>query len=124
MTPSGITAMQLDVKIKGLQMEVFEKAFIQARSSLDYILGKMKEIIPEAKELSPRAPRILCIAVPVDKIREVIGKGGETIQKIEKDCEVTIHIEEDGTTFITGKNAELAEKAANFVRTIIWEPEV
>lgn len=123
MTPSGITAMQLDVKIAGLSMEVFEKAFSQARVSLDYILWEMKKIIPQAKPLSPKAPRIICLQVPVDKIREVIGKGGEVIQKMEKECEVTIHIEEDGTTYITGKNAQLSEKAANTIRTIIWEPE-
>jgi len=124
MSPNGITAMQLDVKIAGLKMEVFENAFTQARASIDNILENMKKVIPEKKELSPKAPRIEAISVPVDKIREVIGKGGETIQKIEKECEVKIHIEEDGSTFVTGKNASLVHKALETVAQIIWEPNV
>lgn len=124
MTPSGITAMQLDVKIKWLKMNVFQETFSQARTSLDYILWQMKQIISEKKELSPLAPRIESILVPVDKIREIIGKGGEVIQKMEKECEVKIHIEEDGKTFVTGKNAPLVQEALARISEIIWEPNV
>ena len=75
-TAEGITAMQLDVKIKGLKMEVFEKAFAQGKEASEYILGEMLKAQPEvAKELSPYAPLIMSIQVPEEKIREVIGKG-------------------------------------------------
>jgi polyribonucleotide nucleotidyltransferase len=124
MTPNGITAMQLDVKIKGLKMNVFQETFSQARGSLNYIIEKMGEVIKEKRPLSPLAPRIESILVPVDKIREIIGKGGEVIQKMEKECEVKIHIEEDGKTFITGKNAPLVQEALKRIGEIIWEPSV
>jgi len=105
-------------------MNVFQETFLQARRSLNYIIEKMGEVIKEKKPLSPLAPRIESIFVPVDKIREVIGKGGEVIQKIEKECEVKIHIEEDGKTFITGKNAPLVQEALARISEIIWEPNV
>nr|MDD3720630.1 polyribonucleotide nucleotidyltransferase [Candidatus Gracilibacteria bacterium] len=124
-TPVGITAMQLDVKIKGLSMQVFREAFTQSKEAVTYILGEMLKVIPEtSKSLSPYAPRILSIVVPVDKIREIIGKGGENIQKAEAEYEVSIHIEDDGKTFITGKNGVGAEKALAWVKNLIWEPVV
>ena len=85
----------------------------------------MGKIISAPKsELSPYAPRIISIMVPVDKIREIIGKGGENIQRMEKDCEVTIHIEDDGRTVFTGKNAEKLQSALSQVQSICWEPTV
>jgi len=73
MTPNGITAMQLDVKIKGLSMQVFRDAFAQARTSINYILEEMLKVIPEtSKELSPYAPAIIAFRIDIDKIRAVI----------------------------------------------------
>lgn len=122
-TPKGITAMQLDVKIKWLSMQVFRDAFAQSKEAITYILWEMKSVIGEAnKELSPFAPRILSVVVPVEKIREIIGKGWENIQKAEATYEVKIHIEDDGKTFITWKDSVWAEKALAWVKNLIWEP--
>ncbi len=124
-TPKGITAMQLDVKIKWLSMQVFKEAFAQSNESISHILTEMKSIIAESnKELSPYAPRILSILVPVDKIREIIGKWWENIQKAEATYEVKIHIEDDGKTFVTWKDSVWAEKALAWIKNIIWEPTV
>ncbi|MFA5917782.1 MAG: polyribonucleotide nucleotidyltransferase [Candidatus Gracilibacteria bacterium] len=124
-TPKGITAMQLDVKIKGLSMQVFKEAFAQSNEAITYILGEMKNMISESnKELSPYAPRVLSILVPVSKIREIIGKGGENIQKAEADFAVNIHIEDDGKTFVTGKDSIGAEKALAWIKNLIWEPTI
>lgn len=125
MSTKGITTMQLDVKIKGLSMQVFREAFSQAKTSIGYILEEMNAVVASPNtELSPYAPRIISIMVPVDKIREIIGKGGENIQRMEKECEVTIHIEDDGRTIFTGKNAEKLQRALDQVKEICWEPAV
>lgn len=125
MSTKGITTMQLDVKIKGLSMQVFREAFSQAKTSIGYILEEMNTVINTPNpELSPYAPRIISLMVPVDKIREIIGKGGENIQRMEKECEVTIHIEDDGRTVFTGKNAEKLQRAFDQVKEICWEPTV
>lgn len=124
-TPKGITAMQLDVKIKWLSMQVFKEAFAQSNEAITYILWEMKSVIPEAnKELSPFAPRVLSILVPVSKIREIIGKWWENIQKAEADYAVNIHIEDDWKTFVTWKDSVGAEKALNWIKNLIWEPTV
>ena len=124
-TSEGITAMQLDVKIKGLKMEVFEKAFAQGQEASEFILGKMLETQGEvAKELSPYAPLIMSMMVPEEKIREVIGKGGETIQKIQADHDVTISIDDSGMTSITAKTQEWGKAAVAEIKEILWTPEV
>lgn len=123
-TKNGITAMQLDVKIKWLSFQVFKDAFAQWKLAIEYILWEMQRVIPEvSKELSPYAPRILSIDIPVDKIREVIGKWWENIQKAEADFWVSIHIEDDWKTYITWKDSTWAEKALAWVKEQIWEPE-
>lgn len=124
-TPVWITAMQLDVKIKWLSMQVFREAFVQSKESTLHILDEMLKVIPEtSKELSPYAPRILSILVPVDKIREIIWKWWENIQKAEAKFQVKIHIEEDWKTFITWKDSIWAENALSWVKNLIWEPKV
>ncbi|MDD5769337.1 MAG: polyribonucleotide nucleotidyltransferase [Candidatus Gracilibacteria bacterium] len=125
MSPNGITAMQLDVKIKGLSMEVFENAFSQARISINYILEEMLKVQPKvAPNLSPYAPLIMNVFVPVDKIREVIGKGGENVQRIEKEYNVKISIAEDGNTTVTAKDQIGGNKAIDEIKSMVWEPEV
>ncbi len=124
-TPAWITAMQLDVKIKWLSMQVFKEAFTQSSEAVSYILWEMLKVIPETnKTLSPYAPRILSIVVPVEKIREIIWKWWENIQKAEADFAVKIHIEDDGKTFITWKDWSGAEKALEWIKNLIWEPVV
>lgn len=125
MSPNGITAMQLDVKIKWLSFEVFQKAFSQARVSINYILEEMLKVQPTvAPALSPYAPLIMNVFVPVEKIRWVIWKWGENVQRMEKDYWVKISIAEDGNTTITAKTQEWGLKAVNEIKAFIWEPEV
>ncbi|MDD5213117.1 MAG: polyribonucleotide nucleotidyltransferase [Candidatus Gracilibacteria bacterium] len=125
MTPNGVTAMQLDVKIKGLSMQVFKEAFAQARISINYILEEMLKVIPETnKELSPYAPAIIAFRIDIDKIRAVIGKGGENIQGLEKNYKVDIHIEDDGLVTITAPDQISGKKVEELIKAQIWEPEV
>ena len=124
-TPKWVTAMQLDVKIKWLKMDVFRETFVQWKEAIDYILGKMLAVIPESnKELSPYAPLIMNIAVPEDKIREVIGKGWENVQRMEKEYWVKVSIAEDGNTTITADSQEGGQKAIADIKQLLWVPEV
>lgn len=125
MSPRGITAMQLDVKIAWLSLEVFEQAFAQAKKSIDYILTEMLKAQPMvAPNLSPYAPLIMNVFVPVDKIREVIGKWGENVQRMEKEYSVKISIAEDGNTTVTAKDQVGGNKAIEEIKAMVWEPEV
>jgi len=125
MTPKGITAMQLDVKIAGLSFDVFEQAFSQARKWIDEILGNMLEVQPSvAPKLSEFAPLIMTIDIPVEKIREVIGKGGEHVQRMERENSVKISIAEDGRTTITARDQAGGQKTIAEIGVMIWEPEV
>ena len=124
-TKNGITAMQLDVKIKGLKMWVFKETFAQASISINTILDSMLQIIPEpSKELSPYAPLIISMMVPEAKIREVIGKWGENVQRMEKEYGVKVSIADDGNTTITANSQEWWQKAIEDIKEILWEPEV
>ncbi len=124
-TKTWITAMQLDVKIKWLKMEVFSKAFQKWKEASDYILDWMLKIQWEVeKELSSYAPLIMSLQVPEDKIRVIIWKGWENIQRMEKEYEVNISIAEDWITTITAQNQEWWKKAVEDIKTILWEPNV
>ncbi|NDK10276.1 polyribonucleotide nucleotidyltransferase [Candidatus Gracilibacteria bacterium] len=124
-TSVGITAMQMDVKIKGLQMKVFEEAFIQGESATMYILGEMLKTQAEvAPELSPYAPLIMSMQIAESQIRTVIGKGGETIQKIQATHDVIISIAEDGLTTITAKTQDSGKAAIAVITELLWVPEV
>lgn len=125
MSPNGITAMQLDVKISGLSLEVFEKAFTQARTSINFILDEMLKVQPSvAPNLSPYAPLIMNVFVPVEKIREVIWKWWENVQRMEKEYSVKISIAEDGNTTVTAKDQIWWNKAVEEIKAMVWEPEV
>ncbi len=124
-TKKWITAMQLDMKIKGLSMDVFREWFTQARESVDTILEAMAGVIPVvAPKLSPYAPLIMNMQVPEDKISSIIWKGGENVQRMEKDYEVTISIADDGMTTITAKNQVGGEKAIADITEKLWVPTV
>ncbi len=124
-TSSWITAMQLDVKIKWLKMEVFKEAFEQWKKATEYILDWMLKVQPEvAKELSPFAPLIMSLSVPEDKIRVIIWKGGENVQRMEKEYWVNVSIAEDWVTTITATTQEWWQKAIADIKAILWEPEV
>ncbi|PIE85526.1 polyribonucleotide nucleotidyltransferase [Candidatus Gracilibacteria bacterium] len=123
-TKKGITAMQLDVKIKGLKMKVFEETFAQSKLATDYILGRMLKYVPEvSKELSPFAPLIMNLQIPEDKIRVIIGKGGENVQRMEKDYAVKVSIADDGMTTITAETQEGGKKAIDDIKQMLWEPK-
>jgi polyribonucleotide nucleotidyltransferase len=122
---NGITALQLDVKIKGLKMEIFEKAFAQWKCATDIIMEKMLEIQPEVNtNLSEFAPLIMSINIPESKIRAVIGKGGENVQRLEAEYEVKISIADDGITTVTAKNQNWWNKAIEEIKQMLWTPEV
>lgn len=124
-TEKGITAIQMDIKIRGIDRSIMEKALEQAKVGRMYIMNKMKEVIDAPRpELSPYAPRIFTLKINPDKIRDVIGTGGKTINKIIEETGVKIDIENDGTIYIAAENKEWGEKAIKTIENIVREPEV
>ena len=125
-TKNGITAIQVDIKIDGLTREIIKEAFERTRVARMYILNEvMLKAIPEPrKELSKYAPKIISMKIDVDKIKDVIGSGGKTINKIISDTGVKIDIEEDGSVFIAGTDSEAAEKAKSIIDAITMDLEV
>ncbi|MDD2566080.1 MAG: polyribonucleotide nucleotidyltransferase [Candidatus Gracilibacteria bacterium] len=124
-TSAGFTALQMDCKIKGLSMEVVGKVLTQSKEALEYIKTEMiRDLSESRKELSPYAPFIVSSRIAVDKIREVIGKGGETIQKISKEYEVKIDISEDGLLSVTAKNQVQGKGAIEFITKMLKGMEV
>ncbi len=124
-TTDGITAIQMDIKIKGISEEILTRALEQARVGRLFILDKMLETLPEPrKELSKFAPRILSFSINPDKIRDVIGSGGKTINKIIADTGVKIDIEDDGRVFIASPDAEAADAAKRIIEGIVKDIEI
>ena len=125
-THNGITAIQMDIKIDGLTMEIIAEAFEKTRVARLHILDEiMLKAIPAPRaEVSKYAPKMFSLTFPVDKIREVIGSGGKVIQKICAECEVKIDIEDDGKVFVSGIDAENVKSAVSVIRTIAEDPEV
>ncbi len=124
-TCNGITAIQLDLKIKGLPFEIIERAFERAKEAREFILDKMAEVIDKPRpELPPHAPRVISIKIPTEKIGEVIGPRGKHIKHIQKETDAIIDIQPEGTVFITCPSLEQAEKAAEMVRLYAADPEV
>ena len=124
-TREGITAIQMDIKIKGIDEEILTRALEQARRGRLFILDKMMETISVPREeISPFAPRVLQFTIHPDKIREVIGSGGKTINKIIADTGVKIDIEDDGRVFILSPDAEASAAAKKMIDTIVKDIEV
>ena len=124
-TEAGITAIQMDIKIKGINEQILRTALAQAREGRLEILGKMLAVLPKANEkLSKYAPKIITFDIDPDKIREVIGSGGKVINKIIEDTGVKIDISDIGTVFIASSNEEMAEKAKKIIMSIAKDPEV
>lgn len=124
-TAKGVTAIQMDIKIKGLPDSVFAEALARSKSGRAEILKVMLSAIAEPrKELSPYAPRIETITINPDDIRLVIGKGGETIQKITGELGVEIDIDDSGLVFVTSSNGEMMAKAKEWILGIVSKPEV
>lgn len=126
-TAQGINALQMDIKISGLDMEIMKRALAQAKEGRLFILNKMLEVLPQPrKEMSPYAPRIITTKIDVDKIRDVIGPGGKVIQKIIAETGVKIDVEQDGRIFISvpGLQYEMGLKALHMIEGITREVEV
>lgn len=124
-TEKGITAIQLDLKIKGLGLDILSQAFAKARDARMKILEIMNTTIPNARsEISKYAPKNIVFTVPKQKIGEVIGPGGKTIRKIIADLDVTIDIDDDGKVTISGIDAFNVDKAQDIVQSIVQEAEV
>ncbi len=125
-TKKGITAIQMDIKVDGLTYDIIKEAFRKTRDARYYILDEvMLKAIPEPRaQLSEYAPKIITTKVPVDKIKDVIGSGGKTIQKIIADTGVKIDIEDDGSVFILTTDQEAGDRALATIEGIVAEPEV
>ena len=124
-TETGITAIQMDIKIAGIEREIMKNALEQARVGRLHILNKMKEAIDTPRaELSAYAPKIVTLKISVDKIKDVIGSGGKVINKIIEDTGVKIDIEEDGTIFIAAPDAESSRRAVEIIENIVKDPVV
>ena len=122
-TKKGITAIQMDIKVQGITIDIMREAMEEAKKSRFFIIDKLVETIAEPRaELSAYAPRMIVIKINPDKIKDVIGPGGKIINKIiqETGCE-KIDIEDDGTVFITSLDGESGEKARQYVENITKE---
>ncbi len=118
-TVDGITAIQMDIKVAGITIEIMREALTAAKKSRLFIIDKLKETIPAARpELSPYAPRMIVMQIDPDKIKSVIGPGGKVINKIIADTGVKIDIENDGRVFIAGSDGIGAEKAKKMVEAL------
>ncbi|WP_152392516.1 polyribonucleotide nucleotidyltransferase [Paenibacillus guangzhouensis] len=121
-TAEGVTAIQMDIKIDGIDRQILANALTQAKEGRMHILSKMLEVINQPKEsLSPYAPKILTMQINPDKIRDVIGAGGKIINKIIEETGVKIDIEQDGRVFIASSNQEMNEKARSIIEGIVRE---
>ena len=121
----GITALQMDLKVKGLDFEILRIALEQARQGRLHIMEKMLEVLPEAREeLSPYAPRILTVNVDPEKIGKIIGPGGKTVRALQERYEVKIDIDDDGSVFISGQNGLAAEEARREIESLTEEVEI
>ena len=124
-TDEGVTALQMDMKVHGLPVEILEKAIKQSHEGRMFILEHIKSVINEPKaKISEYAPRIEKLKISKDKIGAVIGKGGETINKITTETGAEVDIDEDGLVTIAGNDAEKIKKALDWVKSLTEEPEV
>ena len=124
-TEKGVTAIQMDIKIKGIDKDILTTALKQAREGRMFIMNKLLEEIPQPRtELSKYAPKIITFMIDPDKIKDVIGSGGKMINKIIDETGVKIDIDDDGQVFIATQDLEMAEKAKAIILGIVEEVEV
>ena len=124
-TASGVTSLQMDIKITGITEEIMKTALFQAKGGRMHILEKMSEAIAEARPgLGEHAPRIEVLTIPTDKIREVIGSGGKVIREIVEKTGAKIDISDDGTVKIASANGTAIQAAIKWIKSIVSEPEV
>ena len=124
-TSHGITAIQMDIKIKGIDEEILTKALEQARLGRLFILGKMLDVLPAPRaDLSKWAPKIVSFSIDPDKIRDVIGSGGKTINKIIDETGVKIDINDEGQIFVASNDTDAIAKARSIIENIVRDVEV
>jgi len=124
-TRKGIIAIQMDVKIKGINQDILKDALIQAKKARLEILDLMEKVLPKSRnQLSPFAPRILTLQINPEKIREVVGPGGKIINEIIKETGVAIDIQPTGLIYITSEKEETAKKAIDWIKNITHEAKV
>ena len=124
-TQQGVTSIQMDIKVKGIDKKVLQSALQQARKGRLFILDRMAEAIDAPRQdLSPFAPRMITIEIDPDRIRDVIGPGGKMIRKIIEETGATIDIEDDGRVFIASIDREAGEKAVEIIRRLTKDVQV
>ncbi len=124
-TKDGITALQMDIKIRGITDKIIKEALERGKRARMDILKKMTDVIPEPrKELSPNAPRIYIIKIKPEQIGDVIGTGGKVINEIIDECNVTIDIEDNGDVFVTAESEAAAQKAIEWIKNLTREVKV
>jgi DNA polymerase III epsilon subunit family exonuclease len=124
-TRDGVTALQMDIKVKGIDERVIREGLKKANAARLFILDKMLEVLPAARtEMSEFAPRIITIKINPEKIRDIIGKGGATIRKIQEETGTEINVEDDGTVEIASVNSENSRKAINWIESLTREVEI
>ncbi len=124
-TERGVTAIQMDIKIAGIDREIFTQALAQAREGRVHILGKMRETMASHRpELPAHAPRMQVVKINPDKIKDLIGSGGSTIRRIVEESGAKIDIEDDGSVFIFAAEGESFDRAVRMVREVTDEPEI
>ncbi|WP_412505904.1 polyribonucleotide nucleotidyltransferase [Roseovarius sp. SYSU LYC5161] len=122
-TETGITSLQMDIKVAGITPEIMQKALAQAKQGRMHILGEMGKALSEASDFSVHAPRIETMQVPTDKIREVIGSGGKVIREIVEVSGAKVDVNDEGIIKIASPNGEAIKKAYDMIHSIVAEPE-
>jgi polyribonucleotide nucleotidyltransferase len=121
----GITALQMDIKITSITEEIMKIALAQAKDGRMHILGEMAKALSQSREgVSSNAPRITTFSIPKDKIREVIGTGGKVIREITEQTGTKIDIEDDGTIKVAAVDGDAAQRAIDWIKGIVAEPEL
>ncbi len=124
-TKAGITALQMDIKVKGIDRDILRKALAQAHEARTFILERMQETIRESRpELSPYAPRITIIKINPEKIGKIIGPGGKTIRHITEVTGVKIDVDDDGSVRIASADGSASQQAEQMIRELTAEAEV
>ncbi len=124
-TKNGVTAIQMDIKVKGITKEIIQQALEQAKEGRLHILGKMAEGLKEPRDaVSPYAPRIFIVQIKPEKVRDVIGQGGKTVKGIIEQTGVQINIEDDGKITVASPDVESGNKAVAIIQSITEDPEI
>ena len=123
-TVDGVTALQMDIKIEGINEQIMDAALEKAKAARMHILGVMNEVIDKPKEVSDNAPAMKKFTVHQDKIKEIIGKGGAVIKNIQQESGASVDINDDGVVTVFGENQSVMQAALSMIETIVEDPEV